>query len=52
MAYRICEGMRELKSTPISGEGQTVELDETYAGGKEKKKRSRRGRQAADLPKS
>jgi transposase-like protein len=38
MAHRIREGMRELKPTPMGGEGQTVELDETYVGGKEKNK--------------
>lgn len=39
MAHRIREGMRELHpSGPLGGEGKTVEVDETYVGGKEKNK--------------
>jgi transposase-like protein len=41
MAHRIREGMRELfpeETGPIGGEGKTVEMDETYVGGKEKNK--------------
>lgn len=39
MAHRIREGMRELHPTgPLGGEGKTVEVDETYVGGKEKNK--------------
>ncbi|MBA3446495.1 MAG: IS1595 family transposase [Pseudaminobacter sp.] len=39
MAHRIREGMRELHpSGPLGGEGKTVEVDETYIGGKEKNK--------------
>jgi len=39
MAHRIREGMRELNPEgPLGGEGKTVEMDETYVGGKEKNK--------------
>ena len=39
MAHRIREAMRELNPTgPLGGEGKTVEIDETYVGGREKNK--------------
>jgi transposase-like protein len=39
MAHRIREAMRELNPVaPMGGEGKTVEVDETYVGGKEKNK--------------
>jgi transposase-like protein len=38
MAHRIREGMRELNPSPMGGEGKTVEIDETYVGGKERTK--------------
>lgn len=38
MAHRIREGMRELNTGPLGGEGKVVEADETYIGGKEKNK--------------
>jgi hypothetical protein len=43
MEQRLREAMRELHPTsPIGGEGKTVEFDETHVGGKEKKKHVRK----------
>ncbi len=36
MAHRIREGMREFKPGPLGGQNKTVEVDETYVGGKAK----------------
>lgn len=36
MTHRIREAMRDTSPTPMGGEGKTVEIDETYVGGKDK----------------
>jgi transposase-like protein len=38
MEHRLREAMRELSPTSLGGEGKTVEVDETYIGGKDKNK--------------
>lgn len=38
MAHRIRAAMAETNPGPLGGEGKTVEVDETYMGGKEKNK--------------
>lgn len=44
MAHRIREAMRDTSGSKLGGEGQTVEADETYVGGKPRKG----GRKSAD----
>jgi transposase-like protein len=46
MAHRIREGMRELNPSPMGGEGKTVEIDETYVGGKERTKHASKRKHA------
>jgi transposase-like protein len=38
LCHRIREAMREGKLPPMGGEGKTVEMDETYIGGRDKNK--------------
>jgi transposase-like protein len=38
LCHRIRESLRETKPTPMGGEGKTVEIDETFVGGKERNK--------------
>lgn len=38
MAHRIREAMRDMGVEPMGGEGETVEADESYVGGKERNK--------------
>lgn len=38
VCHRIRESLREPKGGPVGGEGKTVEIDETFVGGKERNK--------------
>lgn len=38
LCHRIRESLRDTSISPLGGEGKTVEVDESYVGGKEKNK--------------
>ena len=43
MAHRVREAMKPTDTTPLGGEGKTIEVDETYIGTKKDRKRDRAG---------
>lgn len=45
MAHRIRESMTDDDNPPMGGDGSTVEADETYLGGKVRRRKNRKGRQ-------
>lgn len=45
MAHRIRESLTDDDTPPMGGDGSTVEADETYLGGKVRRRKNRKGRQ-------
>lgn len=51
MAHRIREAMREKHTGPLGGSGIKVEVDETYVGGRKKRKKNAEGKKVSTYDK-